>query len=69
MTPDGKPRRRYGEWAGNPQGFQEDTKRCAEEVWDRFLMRQCSRNRGHGPNGEYCKQHAKRYATTKGQDT
>lgn len=56
--------RRYGEWAGNPNGVAEDKDRCAEEVWplDSYLIpTQCSRKRGHGKDGLYCKQHAKRH--------
>lgn len=54
---------RYGDWAGNPQGNPPDYERCAEEVWPDFGMipYQCSRKRGHGPVGAYCKQHAKRH--------
>ena len=38
---------------------------CVEEVWRRSAQRgqQCSRLRGHGYNGLYCKQHAKRDLT------
>ena len=54
--------RRYGEWAGNPKGNPEDTARCIESVPDSggWIPHQCSRKRGHGPNGEWCKQHGKR---------
>lgn len=52
--------RRYGEWAGAPRGFPEDPRRCVEAVWVGWHERQCTRKRGHGPNGEYCKQHAKK---------
>lgn len=54
---------RYGCWAGNPKGTAEDTERCIERVWPRFngmVSSQCSRKRGHGRGGLYCKQHAKR---------
>lgn len=63
MTPDrdANGKRRYGQWAGNPKGYPEDLTLCAEEVWDNWLTHQCSRKRGHGLNGEYCKQHAKHY--------
>jgi hypothetical protein len=56
--------RRYGEWAGNPAGTKEDDKRCREEVWPHgggWVPYQCLRKRGYGPNGELCKQHAKKY--------
>ena len=54
--------RRYDEWAGNPKGFPEDKTRCVETVSDftGWHQIQCSRKRGYGPNGEYCKQHAKK---------
>lgn len=56
-----KGRRVYGDWAGNPDGHLEDLTRCIAEVrppvgWG---SGQCTRLRGHGPNGEYCKQHGK----------
>jgi hypothetical protein len=52
--------RRYGRWAGNPRGYREDKARFVWEVSDGHLMCQCSSNRGHGPDGLYCKQHAKK---------
>ena len=54
-----KKKRTYGNWAGNPKGQSENKTRCVEEIWSRYISYQCSRKRGHGPNGEYCKQHAK----------
>ena len=51
---------RYGVWIGFPKGHAEDTTRCVEEVMEqgRGAMRsQCSRKRGHGPDGLWCKQH------------
>lgn len=53
--------RRYGQWAGNEKGTPEDLTRCVVEVWSKgaFRSRQCSRKRGYGPGGLYCKQHAK----------
>jgi len=52
-------RRRYGEWSGNPNGYPEDRRKCIEEVYPegQWHSRQCSRKRGHGPDGLYCKQH------------
>jgi hypothetical protein len=44
----------------------EDVSRCAEEVATPpyyIDFHQCTRKRGHGPDGLYCKQHAKGYAT------
>jgi len=47
--------RRYGD-NGNP----EDIDRCIACVSDSsgWHFYQCSRKRGHGPDGLYCKQHA-----------
>ena len=55
--------RRYGVWPGNPNGVPEDPERCIEDVLPSggWFPYQCSRKRGHGPDGCYCKQHAKRY--------
>ena len=55
--------RRYGVWPGYPQGKAEDPCRCIEEIWPAWtrIPRQCSRKRGHGPDGLYCKQHAKKH--------
>lgn len=59
-------RRYYGRWAGNPKGFPEDRERCIAEVpappsWTQV---QCSRKRGHGPHGMFCKQHANKACET-----
>ena len=56
------PPRIYGQWAGNEQGNREGVTRCITEVWTGWHSHQCERNRGHGPDGLYCKQHAKREA-------
>jgi hypothetical protein len=57
--------RRYGVWAGQPKGMPEDPNRCIEEVHaSRWISHQCSRKRGHGPDGLYCKQHAKQHTVT-----
>lgn len=53
---------RYNTWAGNPKGHKYIEGRCAEEIWSSgrgSLPYQCSRKNGHGPDGLYCKQHAK----------
>jgi len=55
--------RMYGQWAGNPIGFPENPDDCIEEVWNQcggYVSGQCSRKRGHGPGGLYCRQHGKR---------
>ena len=53
--------RRYGRWAGNPAGTGERIRDCIKEIRNRpdFHKYQCSRKRGHGPDGLYCKQHGK----------
>ena len=59
-----KGERRYGCWAGNPEGVAEDKARCIEQVYNGdyggIRFRQCFRTRGHGKDGLYCKQHAKK---------
>ena len=54
---------RYGTWAGCTKGQRYDPYRCAEEVWGSrtWIPYQCSRKPGYGPDGLYCKQHAKQY--------
>lgn len=51
----------YGKWSGNPKGHAPDYTLCCEEVWERNMRwsraYQCSKKRGHGPDGAYCKQH------------
>lgn len=60
---DHKHQKSYGQWAGNPKGNPPDTARCAEEIRPagQWQFSQCSRKCGYGPNGVYCKQHAKRF--------
>ena len=43
----------------------EDTTRCVEAVpnHNSWFFPQCSRKRGFGKDGLYCKQHAKRHPT------
>lgn len=56
--------KRYGTWAGNPRGNPEDPLRCREQVrpsTGSWIAHQCLKKRGHGPGGEFCKQHAKRH--------
>lgn len=50
----------YGVWAGLPTGNAPDYSRCCEQVWSRERWSrhyQCTKPRGHGPDGAYCKQH------------
>lgn len=54
--------RRYGQWAGRPNGSPEDVTLCIEEVYPAgrsIIPAQCRRKRGHGKDGLYCKQHAR----------
>jgi hypothetical protein len=48
----------YGKWSGCPNGISEDTTRCVQKLWGSYVSYQCSRKRGFGPDGLYCKQHA-----------
>lgn len=52
--------KRYGQWAGNEAGQAEDPTRCTESVLParEWISKQCTKKRGHGPDGAYCKQHA-----------
>ena len=53
-------RKRYGQWAGRPEGNPADPSRCCETVHERgrgALFYQCTRKRGFGPEKAYCKQH------------
>jgi len=63
-------KRVYGKWAGNPSGVPEDEECCIEAVWDKFSWggRQYSRKRGYGPDGLYCKQHAKKHEQNKNEE-
>jgi hypothetical protein len=53
--------RKYNITRKNPEGVPEDEAKCVQSVWvaHRWNYKQCSRKRGHGLNGEYCKQHKK----------
>lgn len=63
--------KKYGAWAGNPEGQTPDYDRCCMEVWskDRWSRAsQCGRKRGHGPDGAYCAQHDPRVAQKRTRD-
>ena len=49
--------RRYGQWAGNTSGVAENLYNCIQVVWFGMMHRQCSKRRGYGDGGMYCKQH------------
>ena len=51
--------RKYGKWAGCPEGIPEDSERCVVEVWDGMIAYQCSRKRGFRAADLFCKQHSK----------
>lgn len=57
-------KRVYNLWAGNPKGTPERCDLCIAEVrasWTAWpIYSQCTRKRGYGPDGLYCKQHAKK---------
>lgn len=53
--------RRYGISDKRPDGVPERTERCVAEVFSlyrNYAGAQCSRYRGMGPDGLYCRQHA-----------
>jgi len=55
---------RYRRWGGNPAGTKYDPERCAYEVWEKgrgCLSYQCLRKKGYGPDGLYCKVHARKF--------
>ena len=58
MTKPEAEKRVYGDWAGNPKGHKYNSNQCAAEIGE-YIFYQCSRKPGHGPDGLYCKQHAK----------
>ena len=56
--------RRYGSWAGRPNGVAENPADCVEEIQERQrwpTFRQCRRKRGHGPGALYCRQHGEKH--------
>lgn len=61
---DGQPLtvRKYGCWAGKPNGTPEDPSLCIVEVGQGWLYSQCRRKRGHGYNGLLCKQHSTKFS-------
>ena len=63
MTLEEAEKFRYFRWSGNPGGTKYVHGRCAYEVWAAgraMHAYQCLRKNGHGPDGLYCKQHAKK---------
>lgn len=58
MSKESHYKKAYGEWAGKPKGTNPDFNRCAKEIWENHISKQCSRACGHGPDGAYCKQHS-----------
>jgi len=52
----------YGDWAGSSKGVREDKDRCVVSVHGiGWQDHQCSRMRGHGQDGLFCKQHGKKH--------
>jgi len=50
-------------WSGCPKGQKQDPARCivtvgGDSLWGAANAHQCGRKRGHGPNRDYCRQHA-----------
>lgn len=63
--------RRYRKTSEKPNGVPEDPSKCIVSVyphragWCWWISRQCLNPRGHGPNGEYCSLHSKRFKKDK----
>ena len=58
------PLKRYGQWAGYPTGVAYNPNRCAYPVSDGRrtpFNHQCSKPKGHGDRGLFCKQHARKF--------
>lgn len=56
---------RYTKWAGKPEGVPWKEGLCAEQIFESgrgITHRQCSKKSGHGPEGLYCKEHARQFA-------
>ena len=53
--------RHYGKWICDPKGRRENKNNCIWEIFPKghWTPYQCTRKRGYGPGGLYCKQHAK----------
>lgn len=53
----------YGVWSEKPKGSRPNFTKCAASVDSKGgwgpVEHQCTRPCGHGPDGAYCKQHAK----------
>lgn len=50
----------YGKWTGDLKGRKEDLEKCVVEISNDFISGyQCSRKRGYGKGGLFCKQHSK----------
>lgn len=58
---------RYGVSSVQPKGVRPDFTRCAQSVTPRggwaMSDHQCTRKNGHGPDGAFCKVHAKQFST------
>lgn len=69
MTREEAKTTRYRTWAGSPKGTPYNPSTCAMDVPDTgrsVLSHQCLRKPGYGPDGLYCKQHAKWFDAAKG---
>lgn len=62
-TKDEAAKYRYGRWAGRPFGDGYDAAKCAAEVSDGWMHKQCAKKPGHGPDALYCSMHAKKLTT------
>ncbi|MEM5810157.1 MAG: hypothetical protein QW156_04695 [Candidatus Aenigmatarchaeota archaeon] len=51
---------KYEDWAGNPNGVPYKEGRCVYAIFKGVTEFQCQRKNGFGPDGLYCRQHAKK---------
>ena len=50
---------RYGQYAGNPNGWKYNPRYCAYPVWEKWNDHQCRFRAKTGPDKLYCGHHAK----------
>jgi len=64
VTLEAAKQHRYGRSAFDPEGKPYDPYRRVMEVAAADRMFQCSGNNGYGPNSLFCRQHAKKVASS-----
>ena len=63
------PLERYGQWSGNKLGNAYNPRRCADEVSDGWVLRQCARKPRHGDRGLFCKIQARQHPAVETERT